>query len=813
AKNRDERPPTGDEAARQLRFLEAGLGFPALMAIPFATPINDSGIKSPPDPWEALGENETQIDGVPVADEPSIPRLQRRADSEFPRKRPWLLIASLIAFVAVTAVAADIIIKIKNRDGSETEIKVPNGSKVAVNGVDVTPKGTEPKKDLPKSADSDGAVATWVLSMGGVVRVNGQDNLITRPNELPPEPLKLTFVEIQKNNKLTDADLTRLKDCKNLEGLVLSHCSNVTGAGWTQLRDWKNLRHLHFGNTGITNEALAPFKECKNLTFLDLGHTLVSDAGLANFKGSQNLVTLLLGYTNVTDNGLANFKDCKDLTDLSVDGTIIGDAGLAHLKECKKLRSMQLTRTLVSDQSVPFLQTQVNLTQLLLPQTDVTPEGLAILKKALPNTQVYGGGGVRLFDHRLAAHYAIQLGGKVTINNQQVEIAARSGLPNGPFELTGIQLTEPEKVTPHDLAPFKGCGTLKSLGLGHTSVTDGGLATFKECDKLTKVYLDGTKITDAGLAQFKGSKHLRELYLNSTKVSDLGLSYLKECNNLTQVWLDDTRVTDAGLANFKECRNLTTLNVRNKFVVGTGAKELAKTLPLCKIGWTGSNIEMARDQDCEAAVWVLSLGGLVRVDDKPALLKAAADLPPQPFRLTHVELRENKFLTDAGLLNLKNCRSLTSLWLSDTLVTDAGLAAFKDWKTLEWLVLGGCKNVTDQGLTNFKDCKNLTDLWLNETQVTNAGLASFKDCQALTHLELINTQVGDAGLANFKNCKKLKEVWLNGSKVGDAGLAYLRECTALTQLNVRKTKVTAAGIADLRKAVAECKIEWDERAP
>ncbi len=840
-KNPDERPATAEEAASQLRFIEAGLGVAAIVAIPVeAVPMGVPVPNTAPDPWDAIDATEMDVEEFqPVSDSANSKwKSESESDGVPPRKpQPWLLIAAILAFVAVTAAAADIIIKIKNKDGTVTEIKAPDGSKVAVNGVDVTPVTPKvtPKKDSPpQGGDTDAIAAKWVLSVGGAVRVNDKEKTIARADELPPEPFKLTYAEIFNNKKLTDADLTHFKDCKHLEGLVLSDCLNVTGAGWAQSRDWKNLRHLHLGHTKITNEALANFKECKNLTFLDLGHTPVGDAGLANFKGCQSITTLLLGHTRVTDEGLVNFKECKDLVSLSIDGTTIGDAGLAHFKDCKKLRMVQLTGTAVSDKSVPLLQTQANLTHLILQRTGVTPEGVAILKKALPNTQILGGGGLKPFDDRLAAQHAIQLGGKVSVNNQPKEIAVVGDLPKEPFQLTILNLRDLKHLTDDDFTPFKGCVTLRVLGLGHSSVSDAALANFKGCDNLVELDLSATNTTDVGFANFKGSKKLSILYLNSTKVSDASMPDLAECKSVTQIWLDNSEVTDAGLLKLKDCKSLTTLNVRTKGVTDAGAMAIALLMPDCKVGRKDGVVNAKPFDDQQAAEFVLSRKGKVWVNnlwEQKDALDSQAKLPKEPFTLTGIDLSSTQ-ASDADMVHFKNCKNLMMLGLTDTKVGDAGLANFKGHTKLSKLHLSGTP-VTDEGLAHFQSCKGLVDILLNQTKVSDAGLAHFQDCKDLVQVMLLgtlvtdqglanlkgcknlewldvsNTRVGDVGVANFKDCSRLTHIHLQVTQVTDAVVPYFQDCKQLVVFDVRKTKVTAAKLKEFAAALPQCKIVSD----
>jgi uncharacterized membrane protein len=57
--------------------------------------------------------------------------------------------------------------------------------------------------------------------------------------------------------------------------------------------------------------------------------------------------------------------------------------------------------------------------------------------------------------------------------------------------------------------------------------------------------------------------------------------------------------------------------------------------------------------------------------------------------------------------------------------------------------------VSDAGLAHFKDCKSLTYLNLSNTQVSDAGLAHFKDCKGLTNLKVQKTKVTANALEEF----------------------------------------------------------------
>lgn len=213
-----------------------------------------------------------------------------------------------------------------------------------------------------------------------------------------------------------------------------------------------------------------------------------------------------------------------------------------------------------------------------------------------------------------------------------------------------------------------------------------------------------------------------------------------------------------------------------------GVERLATILPRCQIAWDGGVIEPAGDR--AVVELLLSIGGVVRVNDRPEFLKVATDLPPGPVRLNLVHVMNNKQVTDTVLAHLANRLDLTHLGLERTPVTDIGMA-------------------------HLKDCKALVEVCLQYTATGDKTLAALAGCPNLIHLDVHGTQVTDAGLVHVKGWKKLGLLWLEGTKVTDAGLAHLHACDSLAALNLEKTEVTKEGVERLAKALPQCKIVWD----
>ncbi len=438
-------------------------------------------------------------------------------------------------------------------------------------------------------------------------------------------------------------------------------------------------------------------------------------------------------------------------------------------------------------------------------------------------------------DDRAAAAWLLKRGAKFGYTNDtgyhKVD-GPGAVLPAGPLRLNGFLMDSKSFTNDADLAIFRGLENLDTIVFGGTPFSDAGLEHFIGLPKLEKMYLGKTKVTDAGVKQLSQMKLLTVLQINETGVTDEGLKHLNDLDRLTELTLQNTKVTEAGV------------------------KALATALPKCRIEWDGGAFGPMPSPDRMAAEYVLSIGGTVAVNDEQRLIYAPGDLPREAFKLTYTGLVPNKQVPDAGLVAFHGCTNLTLLYLAGTQISDTGLANFKECKKLQALQLTGtlisdsglalfkdCKDllavdlthtkigdaglahlkelqnlsnlnlaftlVTDEGLAHLKNCKKLTEIWLTGTKVTDRGLEVFKDCENLRTLRLASTQVSDAGMALMKNWKRLAGVQLTGAKITDAGLVHLKECKNLADVDLRKTKVSAMGIDGLKRALPQCKIEWD----
>ena len=498
-----------------------------------------------------------------------IPRSQPRRSE----RRKWLAVAAAVLLLPVFVLAVTEFAGVTHLFRGRAALdSIHSGSGPApIANVGAT------KDTVTPTTDPDRRAAEYVLSRGGMVKVNEQEQEIKAKTDLPREPFRLTSVDLGPAMHQLDHGLTSFKGCTNLVHLSLIanpifESAPYTDEGLANFKDCKKLTSLHLNGSGVTDAGLLPFQECKNLTILSLQYTGITDAGLARVRGFNNLTHLDLENTGVTDAGLVHFKGYTKLTHLRLPWPIT-DAGLVHFKDCKNLID---------------------------------------------------------------------------------------------------------------------------LYLGYTRVSDVGIAAFADCKNLNILSLRNTQVGDVGLAQLKDCKELRVLDLGGSKVTNAGLASLKNFKGLTNLALDDTWVSDAGLALVAGLDKLTDLNLRDTQVTAQGVKGLAKVLPKCVITWDGGVTDPNFGSDRRAAEFVLAIGGVVGIDPGGEI-KALVKLPKSVFRLTRIDLVNNRDVRDPGLPAFKDCQNLNVLDLTGTRVTDAGLAHLAGLSELTSLLLAKTR-VTAKGV-------------------------------------------------------------------------------------------------------------------
>lgn len=136
---------------------------------------------------------------------------------------------------------------------------------------------------------------------------------------------------------------------------------------------------------------------------------------------------------------------------------------------------------------------------------------------------------------------------------------------------------------------------------------------------------------------------------------------------------------------------------------------------------------------------------------------------------------------DEHLRRLTSLKYLKELYLYYTFITDDGLVHLREIPSLELINLGST-NITDEGLIHLVENKKLSSLSLYDTSVTGAGFIALSQLPRLSTLELSYTEITD-----------------NVSP-------YLDSLAGLRELSVRRTRISGQQVAALQRALPNCNI-------
>src|SRR6266481_376770 len=258
-------------------------------------------------------------------------------------------------------------------------------------------------------------VALWILRRGGQVMVDGVENPISDPFDLPDRDFRIVVVDmhgtviepkqLQEIRKLehvrelyvparvwspvsdvkapfSDESFQYYQGMKRLEtfnaGLTTLAWLDIGDEGVKGLAPLSQLKHLRLNNTTIKDPKC--FEALVNLESLDLGDAYVLDNSLAPLANMKNLKRLNLLGTLITDEGLKYLRSLTRMEDLDLYGVKITDAGVEHLREMTGLRRLNLLGGQITDASAEILAGFGELRDLNLYRSRISNAGLARLQ-------------------------------------------------------------------------------------------------------------------------------------------------------------------------------------------------------------------------------------------------------------------------------------------------------------------------------------------------------------------------------------------------------------------------------------------------
>ncbi|XP_029473008.1 dynein regulatory complex subunit 6 isoform X2 [Rhinatrema bivittatum] len=373
-----------------------------------------------------------------------------------------------------------------------------------------------------------------------------------------------------------------------------------------------------------------------------------------------------------------------------------------RINECKNLQDLNLSECQgINDESMRvILEGCPALLYLNLSYTDISSGTLQMLSRCFQNLQYLSLAYCRKFTDKGLQYLATGKGCHKLIyldlsGCTQISVDGFKFIAVGCNKLQYLKINDMITLTDSCILPLmEQCQQLTSVSLlGSPHLSDAAFKALAQGKKLTKIRIEGNNwITDSSFKFF--SKHclgLTHIYVaDCQKLTDLGLKALASVKGVLVLNVADCiRISDPGVRHFLE-------------------------------GASGPKIRE------------LNLTNCVRVSDT-SLLRIAQ----RCHNLTYLSLRYCENVTDSGIELLGNMRSLISIDLSGTSISDQGLAALGTIRNIKELTVSECLGITGVGIQKFcQQVKELEQLDISHClSMTNQTLKTLAFCcQKLTSL-------------------------------------------------------------------------------
>lgn len=321
----------------------------------------------------------------------------------------------------------------------------------------------------------------------------------------------------------------------------------------------------------------------------------------------------------------------------------------------------------------------------------------------------------------------------VSFGDQFDDEDVRSLLPFGAIQtivLKGEQFTDSTMST---IAELREVG---DLNLVACNLTETGVK------KLSKLKLEGLtfhemNVTDAMLDSVGSIGTLRALVLRDCQTSSPGFLIHLNCEQLTVFGLGQMEVDDVGLTMLEKCRDLVTLHLR---IVENSKSALQAIQNLDRL----AHLEI---EECELPDDFLDLlsklKSLQSADLTRLELAATPSTPTQNIDqstssfaspLNRVKIYDCE-LIHGFLSELSKFESLETVVLIASDPTDTDLQQLVGSNSITRLEIRGGSRITDDALSLLISMKSLKSLYLLETSVSEAGKSRFEEARPDVNVE------------------------------------------------------------------------------
>lgn len=185
------------------------------------------------------------------------------------------------------------------------------------------------------------------------------------------------------------------------------------------------------------------------------------------------------------------------------------------------------------------------------------------------------------------------------------------------INLSGRSSADKAKIRPEVLQQISAISTLELLDLSFSDLTDEALGPLKNLRSLKVLNLTHSNVTGKAIRTLSHPPNLLVLKLVACKVTDDDLKALSDMPQLVDLHLQETEVTDVGLPQIAKLSELIVLDLRNCAITDKGLRSLGhfKQIQHLMLSKTTRHGEDDRSKLTDASVEYLgSLKTLVSLD-------------------------------------------------------------------------------------------------------------------------------------------------------------------------------------------------------
>lgn len=155
-------------------------------------------------------------------------------------------------------------------------------------------------------------------------------------------------------------------------------------------------------------------------------------------------------------------------------------------------------------------------------------------------------------------------------------------------------------------------------------------------------------------------------------------------------------------------------------------------------------------------------------------------------------------ITSAGLIHLKDLRSLERLNICLTAVDDRGFEHLAGLTKMRRMVICASK-ITGSGFEHLQGMKQLESINLHSAPASDTGLAAIGKITSLKRLEIVHTHVTDAGLKHLAGLANLQQLHVHGPETTENALPFIGQLKELYQLDIYDRPASNATLAEIAK--------------